>query len=143
MVLPQFEAKFLRRGFQPFLDLARPFDVEINRHFQTVVEFPEIRAVLVNLHSAVIGLRRRFDLAVLAGAAGAASLADAQSGERQVWFDGGFRATPVYQREAIPRKARFAGPAIIEQLDCTTVIEPGNSVRMDAIGNLEVLVQKS
>ena len=117
------------------------FDAAYHERFG--VELPEIRAVLVNLHSAVIGLRRRFDLAVLAGAAGAASLADAQSGERQVWFDGGFRATPVYQREAIPRKARFAGPAIIEQLDCTTVIEPGNSVRMDAIGNLEVLVQKS
>ncbi len=102
------------------------------------VELPEIRAVLVNLHTAVIGLRKRFDLAVLGRSDRAGVLDGAKNGERQVWFDGGFRATPVYQREKLPADARFDGPAIIEQLDCTTVIEPGNKVRVDALGNLLV-----
>ena len=102
------------------------------------VELPEIRAVLVNLHTAVIGLRKRFDLAVLGRGERARDLAGARNGERQVWFDGGFRTTPVYQREKLPADAACAGPAIIEQLDCTTVIDPGNSVRVDALGNLIV-----
>ena len=102
------------------------------------VELPEIRAVLVNLHTAVIGLRKRFDLAVLGRSDRAGVLDGAKNGARQVWFDGGFRATPVYQREKLPADARFDGPAIIEQLDCTTVIEPGNKVRVDALGNLLV-----
>ena len=102
------------------------------------VELPEIRAVLVNLHTAVIGLRKRFDLAVLGRSDRAGVLDGAKNGERQVWLDGGFRATPVYQREKLPADARFDGPAIIEQLDCTTVIEPGNKVRVDALGNLLV-----
>ncbi len=102
------------------------------------VELPEIRAVLVNLHTAVIGLRKRFDLAVLGRSDRAGVLDGAKNGERQVWLDGGFRATPVYQRERLPADARFDGPAIIEQLDCTTVIEPGNKVRVDALGNLLV-----
>jgi len=104
------------------------------------VELPEIRAVLVNLHTAVIGLRSRFDLAVLGRSERARTLAEAKNAERQVWFDGGFRATPVYQREKLPAEARFEGPAIIEQLDCTTVIEPGNRVQLDALGNLIVEV---
>ncbi len=59
---------------------------------------------------------------------------------RAVWFEGGFRDTPIYQREKLPQAARFTGPAVIEQLDCTTVIDPGNRVELDALGNLLVTV---
>jgi N-methylhydantoinase A len=104
------------------------------------VELPEIRAVLVNLHTAVIGLRPRLDLAVLARAKRAAELQGALNGVRQVWFEGGFRDTPIYQREKLPQDASFTGPAIIEQLDCTTVIDPGNRVELDTLGNLLVTV---
>ncbi len=97
------------------------------------VELPEIRAVLVNLHTAVIGLRPRFDLGILSGKRAAAAAA-----QREVWFDGGWRKTPVYRRENLP--AALDGPAIIEQLDCTTVLEPGNRARVDALGNLLVEV---
>jgi N-methylhydantoinase A len=57
-----------------------------------------------------------------------------------VWFTGGWHDTPVYVRERLPLDARFVGPAIVEQLDCTTVVEPGNRVEVDAIGNLIVSV---
>jgi N-methylhydantoinase A len=57
-----------------------------------------------------------------------------------VWFAGGWHDTPVYVREQLPVDALFAGPAIVEQLDCTTVIEPGNRVEVDPIGNLIVTV---
>ena len=104
------------------------------------VELPEIRAVLVNLHTAVIGLRPRLDLAVLARGTRAPELHGALNGMREVWFEGGFRATPVYQREKLPLDAAFTGPAVIEQLDCTTVIEPDNRVELDTLGNLLVEV---
>mgnify|MGYP001613628275 FL=1 len=105
------------------------------------VELPEIRAVLVNLHTAVIGLRPRLDLATLARSdERAATLLDAQNGVRPVWFEGGVRETPIYQREKLPQDAAFTGPAVIEQLDCTTVIDPGNRVELDALGNLLVRV---
>lgn len=104
------------------------------------VELPEIRAVLVNLHTAVIGLRKHLDLAVLAQGEPARDLAGAKTGEREVWFEGGFRITPILRREKLPLGAAFDGPAIIEQLDCTTVVEPGNRVAVDALGNLVVTV---
>jgi N-methylhydantoinase A len=105
------------------------------------VSLPEIRPVLVNVHTAVIGKRRALDLKAIAPLEPEASMARAQVGTRQVWFaQGGWQATPIYRREALPGGARFAGPAIVEQLDCTTVIEPGDQVERDMIGNLVITV---
>jgi N-methylhydantoinase A len=56
-----------------------------------------------------------------------------------VWFEGGWCSTPVYQRDSLPDE--LEGPAIIEQLDCTTVLEPGNVARVDDLGNLIVEVK--
>jgi N-methylhydantoinase A len=109
------------------------------------VELKEIRPALVNLSTAVIGRRRPVDLKAIAAAQPRGSLHEAQVGARQVWFSGGdtglaggFIDTPVYKREWFPQGIRFAGPAIIEQLDCTTVVDPGAEVALDAIGNLIV-----
>ena len=104
------------------------------------VELPEIRPVLVNLHTAVIGKRKPVSLAAIAAAKPKATLEEAKRTTRPVWFDTAFHATPIYVREHLPAGARFDGPAIVEQLDCTTVIEPGNRVEVDPIGNLIVSV---
>ncbi|MBI3196989.1 MAG: hydantoinase/oxoprolinase family protein, partial [Rhodospirillales bacterium] len=92
------------------------------------IELSEIPPVLVNLHTAVIGVRPEISLAALAATERAASLKDAQVGERRVWFTDGWCQTPVYAREKLPRDSVFEGPAILEQLDCTTVVEPGDEV---------------
>ena len=57
-----------------------------------------------------------------------------------MWFADGWHQTPIYARERLPKDAVFQGPAILEQLDCTTVIEPGDTVRQDALGNLLIAV---
>ncbi len=104
------------------------------------VELPEIRPVLVNLHTAVIGQRKPVSLQSIAARRPKAALDEARRTTRPVWFEGGWRDTPVYVREQLPLDACFEGPAIIEQLDCTTVIAPGNVVQVDGIGNLIVTV---
>jgi N-methylhydantoinase A len=102
------------------------------------VALPEIRPVLVNLHTAVIGKRRPIDLAALAGTSQKATLPEAQTGTRRVWFAEGWQDTPVYRRDYLPRGATFTGPALLEQLDATSVIEPGDRVAIDRWGNLVV-----
>jgi len=48
---------------------------------------------------------------------------------RPVWFDEGTpRTTPVYAREDLHPGQQIEGPAIIEQLDATTVVHPGDRV---------------
>jgi N-methylhydantoinase A len=112
-------------------ELQRLFEKAYWTRFE--VELPEIRAMLVNLHTAVIGLRPRLDLSLLAGRDSTGAV---HPTTREVWFEGGFRPTPVYRRESLP--PALEGPAIIEQLDCTTVVEPGNRVSVDRFGNLLV-----
>ena len=57
---------------------------------------------------------------------------------RSVWLAeaGDFADTPVYGREALRPGNGFAGPAIVEQMDATTVVPPGWAARVDAYLNL-------
>ena len=105
------------------------------------VALPEIHAVLVNLNTAVIGRRARVPLAALAEAGGAPGVAPGEpTATRQVWLAGGWRETPIYRRGQLPPGATLAGPAIVEQLDTTIVIEPGDRVSVDPLGNLMIEV---
>ncbi|RWK57450.1 hydantoinase/oxoprolinase family protein [Mesorhizobium sp.] len=101
------------------------------------VELPEIRANLVNLNTSVTGVRPPIDLSRLIDPAGRAkTLDDARDEIRPVWYGGRWHETPVYSREKLPLDAVIAGPAILEQMDATTVLEPGDRARADADGNI-------
>jgi N-methylhydantoinase A len=67
-----------------------------------------------------------------------ATLADAKRETRQVRFDGRDVECPVYQRERLDVGLTLPGPAILDQLDCTTVIHPGQTARVDEWKNLIV-----
>jgi N-methylhydantoinase A len=58
------------------------------------------------------------------------------TGARSVFFDGQFVETPIYDRRDLPEGATFHGPAIVEQLDTTTVVEPEMTGTVDEYGNL-------
>jgi len=119
----------------PREEIQRIFEAAYFERFQ--VELPEIRANLVNLKTSVIGLRPEFDLGrILNASLRAASVEEAADGERQVWFDGKWHATNIYARDRLPIGGKFNGPAIVEQMDTTIVIEPGNIVEVDRDGNL-------
>ncbi|MHA1109152.1 MAG: hydantoinase/oxoprolinase family protein, partial [Alphaproteobacteria bacterium] len=61
----------------------------------------------------------------------------AAAAEREVVFDGGGAVTtPVYRRDAFAPADPVQGPAVIEQLDATTLVPPGWNVRRDDYGNL-------
>ncbi|HYZ64309.1 MAG TPA: hydantoinase/oxoprolinase family protein [Acetobacteraceae bacterium] len=67
-----------------------------------------------------------------------ADAAGAIIGKREVWLPeaGGFVACPVYDRDKLEAGNRIAGPAIIEQMDTTTVVLPGMSARVEPYLNL-------
>ncbi|TWG67368.1 hydantoinase/oxoprolinase family protein [Aminobacter sp. J44] len=105
------------------------------------VELPEIRANLVNLNTSVIGERPDIDLSTLIDPAGREKTLPAALVERRpVWFDGEWIDTPVYAREKLPLDAAFDGPAILEQFDATTVIEPNTRATTDRDGNIIIEV---
>jgi len=98
---------------------------------------PGIAIRLVNLRVAAIGRRPHFDFSALAPGKDA-SMEAAFRGTRPVWF-GGWRESRIYDRLALPAGAEIAGPAILEQPDATTVIDPGLLARVDDFGNVIVM----
>ncbi|MFC0407744.1 hydantoinase/oxoprolinase family protein [Roseomonas elaeocarpi] len=57
---------------------------------------------------------------------------------RAVHFENGWVDTPVFDRATLPVGLRLAGPAIIDEMSSTTVVEPGQHVSVDPAGNLVV-----
>ncbi|MCB1744171.1 MAG: hydantoinase/oxoprolinase family protein, partial [Gammaproteobacteria bacterium] len=56
---------------------------------------------------------------------------------RAVWFDSESSVqTPIYVRDALAPGHCLQGPCVVEQLDTTTVVFPGDTLRVDELGNL-------
>ena len=66
------------------------------------------------------------------------SVDEARTGERAVCFDAaqGMAPCPIYDRARLGPRHRIEGPAIIEQLDSTTVVYPGQTATVDDYMNL-------
>jgi N-methylhydantoinase A len=61
-------------------------------------------------------------------------------GTRPVWFDSSDAAmdTPLYVRTDLPAGTRLEGPAIVDQLDSTTVVPPGWRAEVDEWLNIRM-----
>jgi N-methylhydantoinase A len=64
--------------------------------------------------------------------------------KRPVYFtDHGFLETPAYDRAQLEANNRIDGPALIEEYASTTVVLPGDTLTVDAYGNLIITVGNS
>jgi len=119
---------------------ATPSRAEVQAAFEAAyfarfqVQLPEVRAVLVNLTTSVVGRRRAFDLRALA----AVPTGEARLGTRRLFADGGWHEASVWRREALAEGARIAGPAVLQQADATIILEPGSAGVVDSLGNLRI-----
>ena len=114
--------------------LARSFAEAHERLYGFVAEGEKVCCVTFRVQA--LGLVRKAELSTLPP--GATDAAAALTGRRDVWFPeaGGFVSTPVYARTGLAPGMEFSGPAIIEQMDTTTLAPPQASVRVDAHENL-------
>lgn len=67
----------------------------------------------------------------------------AVTGSREVWLPeaGGWVSCPVYDRARLKPGNRIAGPAVVEQMDSTTVILPGMTAHVEPYLNLVLEVR--
>ena len=123
------------------LENGTPAAKELRTKFEQVywqrfkVDLPEIRARIVNVNTSVIGASEPVDLSGLIDPNGRKREL-APTGRRDVIFDGKPYQTPIYWRDHLPIDAALSGPAIIEQLDTTILIPPGDTVTSGVDGNL-------
>ena len=122
------DASFVARLMQSFHDVHR-------RTYGAA--FPEKDVQLVNLR--IVGLGRVPDIAPRRIAAGGETPDAALIATRQVAFsDVGFVATRIFDRTRLRAGNRIAGPAIVQQMDTTTVIPPDFTARVDEFANLVI-----
>jgi N-methylhydantoinase A len=101
-----------------------------------VAEEEPIQAVTFRLEAT--GAVRRAELAPHPAAT--TETARARIGQRDVWLaeSAATVACPVYDREGLGPGHRLGGPCIVEQMDATTLVLPGQTAAVDAWLNLIV-----
>lgn len=71
---------------------------------------------------------------------GGRNAADCIVGEQEIYVEGDMRQCPIYDRTALAAGAVVEGPAILVQLDTTTLLEFGDAATVDQHGALLVTV---
>jgi N-methylhydantoinase A len=101
---------------------------------------PDEPLELVNLRLTAIGARPKIELPKLTAAG-----TQARTGAREIYLDDAARATTcaVYRRERLTPAAVIEGPAVIEEYASTTVLFPGDTLRVADTGELIIEVRGS
>jgi len=114
-----------------FRALARRFDALHEQLFTFTLdaehEFVNLRAVIEGRPPYVPANRVE---------AGGTDPAAALLGEQRVRIDGAVQVAKLYARAGLRAGHRVRGPAIVTQMDTTTLILPGHVGEVDAFGNI-------
>ena len=65
------------------------------------------------------------------------------SATHEAYFDGRLRPTPIYDRDRLRAGHVVPGPAIVVEMDSTTLIEPEWQATIDAYANILIVPQGS
>ena len=89
----------------------------------------------------VVNLRLKLELAmdkpdVTPEPVGQVDATSAYTGDTKVVFPQGEITSAMYQREKLHSGHRFSGPALVLQMDATTVLPPQWKATVDPFGNL-------
>jgi N-methylhydantoinase A len=94
---------------------------------------------IVTLRVAAAGRVRRFRLPSLERR----TPARGRPSRRRVFFAGtGWKTCPCVERDQLGAGAVVTGPAVVEQLDATTVVPPGRRATVDRAGNLVIRARR-
>jgi N-methylhydantoinase A len=111
--------------------ISQPFDAEHKRLFTFALP---LEHELVNLRAVVQG--KGISVRRPKIASGGASPKAAVVGRQKTYMDGKDHVALVYDRALIRAGNRIAGPAIVMEMDATTVILPKHHGKVDALGNI-------
>ncbi len=114
--------------------LRRAFEAEHRRMYGYIAEEEPIQLVTFRLQAVGAVPKSAWPRAPLAAGPVGGSL----SGRRRVFLPeaDGYADCPVFERARLGPGHGFRGPAIVEQMDATTVVLPGQTIAVDAYLNL-------
>jgi N-methylhydantoinase A len=88
----------------------------------------------VNLRAVALG--QALDLPAVELAKGDGDPAAAKMRDHKLWMDGREQAAVIYDRAKLRQGDVITGPAIVIEMDSTTLIESGCVATVDRVGNI-------
>ncbi|PXA99314.1 5-oxoprolinase [Nostoc sp. 3335mG] len=107
------------------------FDAEHKRLFTFNMESAH---ELVNLRAVALGKPLELEAAELPKGNG--DPIEAKIRDHQLWIDGELRPAVIYDRAKLRQGDHIPGPAIVTEMDSTTLIEADCTATVDAVGNI-------
>ncbi|PKB14581.1 N-methylhydantoinase A [Novosphingobium kunmingense] len=111
--------------------LTERFDQEHNRLFTFNMDSEH---EIVNLRAVALG--KPLDLPAAQLPRGDGNPSAAKVRDHEVWMDGAMRPAVIYDRAQLRHGDKIVGPAIVTEMDSTTLIETGCIATVDAVGNI-------
>lgn len=139
----QLDMRYYRQGFELPIDISLDelreglagiggrFDESHNRLYGFQLSSSH---EVVNIRAIAIGQTRPPDVPRLPQGTG--NVDAAKNGEQRIYYKGRFEIATLYDREKLNAGDKVFGPAIVTEMDSTTVIFPGFAADVDTIGNL-------
>jgi N-methylhydantoinase A len=114
--------------------LAEGFARAHRRMYGFVAEGEAVQLVTFRVEAAGLVRKASFEPRDDAGANASRAIV----GERQMWLPeaGGFVSCPIYDRDRLDAGNCIEGPAIVEQMDTTTIVLPGTTARVEPYLNM-------
>jgi N-methylhydantoinase A len=113
------------------------FDEEHLRLFTSNMDTPH---EIVNLRAVALG--QSLDLPAAELAKGDGNPAAAKMRDHRLWMDGKEQAAVIYDRSRLRQGDVIPGPAIVVEMDSTTLIETGCVATVDRVGNILIELAK-
>jgi N-methylhydantoinase A len=113
------------------------FDAEHLRLFTFNMDTPH---EIVNLRAVALG--QALDLPAVQLPMGDGNPAAAKMRDHMLWMDGREQAAIIYDRSKLRQGDIIPGPAIVIEMDSTTLIESGCVAAVDAVGNILIELAK-
>ena len=129
------DAELLKKdGIEGVLDR---FNEEHLRLFTFNMDTPH---EIVNLRAVALGEAPALPAAELPKGNGDPS--EAKIRDHKLWMDGEERAAVIYDRAKLKQGDKIAGPAIITEMDSTTLVELGCTATVDPVGNIMITLSE-
>lgn len=111
--------------------LRQRFDDEHERLFTFKMETPQ---EIVNVRA--VALSQPLDIDAMVLPEGDGDPSEAKIADHEMWMDGEMRRGAIYQRSRLKQNDVIQGPAVIVEVDSTTLVEMGCVATVDRVGNI-------
>jgi N-methylhydantoinase A len=128
-----FEVPLFAPPGSTIASLAMRFDAEHKRLFTFNLSVPQ---ELVNIR--VVALGKAANVSAERIARGDGNPAPARVRDHEVWMDGAARPAIIYDRTRLRAGDVVKGPAVITEMDSTTLVHNGHIATVDDVGNLAI-----